>query len=221
MFEGLFGSPMKSTMVSAQSALAGRSEQPFVLPLRHSVLDAPLDVPEDATGVATIYLGLGCFWGAEKEFWNMPGVITTAVGYQGGYTPHPTYEEVCTGLTGHTEIVKVTYDPSLLSDAQILRAFWESHDPTQGFRQGNDVGTQYRSAVYYTTDSQAQAAAQTLETFQSALVAKGFGAITTEIKPSGAQGAGEFYFAEPYHQQYLFKNPNGYCPVHSTGVACE
>jgi peptide-methionine (S)-S-oxide reductase len=150
--------------------------------------------------------------------------VSTAVGYQGGYTPNPTYEEVCSGLTGHTEIVKVTYDPAQISDREILRKFWESHDPTQGFRQGNDVGTQYRSALYFTTPEQSRLARETLESFQQALESKGFGRITTEIRRADGeapQAAGPFYYAEAYHQQYLYKNPNGYCPVHSTGVACD
>ena len=218
MFDGLFGSSLKTTMVTPERALPGRSEREYALPERHAVLDAPLQWDE-SDGMHTLYLGLGCFWGAEKEFWRMDGVVTTAVGYQGGYTQNPSYEEVCTGLTGHTEIVKVTYDPTQVSDTDILRAFWESHDPTQGFRQGNDVGTQYRSAVYFTSPEQESAAKSTLESFQSALEASGYGRITTEIK--SASDAGEFYYAEPYHQQYLFKNPNGYCPVHSTGVACN
>lgn len=223
VFEGLFGSSIKSTMVTPQRALVGRDEREFSVPEFHEVLDAPLMGLENDPKLATVYLGLGCFWGAEKEFWRTPGVVSTAVGYQGGYTQNPTYEEVCTGLTGHTEIVKVTYDPSLISDEQILKKFWESHDPTQGFRQGNDVGTQYRSAVFFTTPAQEQAALATLESFQKALERNGFGRITTEIRPSGvgAEGsAGEFFYAEGYHQQYLYKNPNGYCPVHSTGVAC-
>ncbi len=223
MFEALFGSSLKTTMVSRERALSGRGE-PVPVPSRHEVLDAPLVGLEDDPALRTIYLGLGCFWGAEKEFWRTDGVVSTAVGYQGGYTANPTYEEVCSGLTGHTEIVKVTYDPARISDREILRKFWESHDPTQGFRQGNDVGTQYRSALYFTTPEQEQIARETLESFQQALEAKGFGRITTQILKSGGevpQGAGPFYYAEAYHQQYLYKNPNGYCPVHSTGVACD
>lgn len=224
MFEALFGSSLKTTMVSPERALKGRSAPLFEVPARHAVLDAPLQGLESDPALHTIYLGLGCFWGAEKEFWRTEGVVSTAAGYQGGFTTYPTYEEVCTGLTGHTEIVKVTYDPAIISDDQILRIFWESHDPTQGFRQGNDVGTQYRSAVYFVTDEQRAAAEATLERFQSALESKGFGRITTEIRPiddSAADSAGQFYYAEPEHQQYLYKNPNGYCPVHSTGVACN
>ncbi len=212
-------------MVAPEKALPGRSVASFEVPVRHHVIDGPLDLSDNPL-FSTIYLGLGCFWGAEKELWQLPGVVTTAVGYQGGFTPHPTYEEVCTGRTGHTEVVRVTYDPLRLSDEELLRKFWEAHDPTQGFRQGNDLGTQYRSAVYFTSEAQEQAARRTLEVFQEALSAHGYGAITTEIKPvsDGAAtsgSAGEFYYAEPYHQQYLAKNPNGYCPVHSTGVACS
>lgn len=206
-------------MVTPERALKGRDRSGFAVPARHAVLDAPLEGLEGDPNLSTIYLGLGCFWGAEKEFWRTEGVVSTAVGYQGGFTPFPSYEEVCTGLTGHTEIVKVTYDPSVISDVQVLRKFWESHDPTQGYRQGNDVGTQYRSAVFFTTPEQEEAAQSTLESFQQSLEAKGFGRITTEVKPSGT--AGEFYYAEAEHQQYLYKNPNGYCPVHSTGVACN
>ena len=238
MFESLFGGNLKSTMVTADRALSGRPESPMVIPPRHAVLPTTLTGPFDPTA-HTIYLGLGCFWGAEKEFWQTPGVISTAVGYQGGFTPHPTYEEVCSARTGHTEVVKVVYDPATISDAEILQKFWESHDPTQGFRQGNDTGTQYRSAVYYTTEEQRNLAASTLASFQGSLAQRGFGAITTEIRPvdssigsevasevdpsSGSeQGpAGPFYYAEAVHQQYLEKNPNGYCPITSTGVACQ
>jgi peptide-methionine (S)-S-oxide reductase len=231
MFEALFGSALKSQMVSPERALAGRTEPAFTIPENHAVLGTPLQGPWPE-GTRVIYLGLGCFWGAEKEFWRTPGVVTTAVGYQGGYTPNPTYEEVCSGLTGHTETVLVAYDPTVIGDVELLRKFWEAHDPTQGYRQGNDRGTQYRSAVYFTTPEQEVAARQTLETFQHQLDAKGFGAITTEIAPAGGarsgaddaptdqSAAGPFYYAEGYHQQYLYKNPNGYCPVHSTGVAC-
>lgn len=234
MFESLFGGNLKTTMVTADRALAGRTESPMVIPGRHAVLPATLTGPFDPSA-HTIYLGLGCFWGAEKEFWQTPGVISTAVGYQGGFTPHPTYEEVCSARTGHTEIVKVVYDPAKISDAAILQKFWESHDPTQGFRQGNDSGTQYRSAVYYTTPEQRDLAVATLASFQDSLAKRGFGAITTEIRPVDSavdsdneaepgdeQGpAGPFYYAEALHQQYLDKNPNGYCPITSTGVACQ
>lgn len=222
MFAGLFGSSLKTTMVTPDRALPGREKRPFTLPERHAVLDAPLEGPFP-DGAQVIYLGLGCFWGAEKEFWQLPGVISTSVGYQGGYTAHPTYDEVCTGMTGHTEIVRVVYDPQVISDRDVLRAFWESHDPTQGFRQGNDVGTQYRSAIYYTSAQQEELARETHESFQQSLQERGFGAITTQIASAESRedgGVGEFYFAEENHQQYLHKNPGGYCPVHSTGVAC-
>jgi peptide-methionine (S)-S-oxide reductase len=165
-----------------------------------------------------LYVAMGCFWGAERTFWQTPGVVTTAVGYQGGYTPYPTYEETCTGLTGHTEAVLVAYDPSVISDEDVLRKFWESHDPTQGYRQGNDRGTQYRSAIYTTTPEQADAAKRTRDEYQPRLTRSGFGAITTEIRP--ASEAGTFFYAEGYHQQYLDKNPNGYCGLGGTGVSC-
>jgi len=161
---------------------------------------------------------MGCFWGAEKAFWQVPGVVTTAVGYQGGFTPNPTYEETCTGRTGHTEMVLVAYDPARVSEDELFRVFWESHDPTQGNRQGNDVGTQYRSAVYWTTDEQREAFERTRATFGASLSAAGFGAITTEARP--AEEAGEFFYAEEYHQQYLHKTPWGYCPDHGTGLSC-
>ena len=223
MFQGLFGASLRSHMVSPERALAGRPERPFSLPARHRVFDTPLEGPfPDSSHV--VYLGLGCFWGAEKELWQLPGVISTAVGYMGGYTPHPLYEEVCSGMTGHTEVVRVVYDPTVISDRNILVHFWESHDPTQGFRQGNDVGTQYRSAVYVTTTDQERLARETLMSFQRALEERGFGRITTQVAWAGSDhedGVGDFYFAEDYHQQYLVKNPQGYCPVHSTGVACS
>jgi peptide-methionine (S)-S-oxide reductase len=161
---------------------------------------------------------MGCFWGAEKSLWQTPGVVTTAVGYQGGHTPNPTYEETCTGLTGHTETVLVAYDPARISAEELLRVFWEHHDPTQGFRQGNDRGTQYRSAVYWTTPEQEAAYRSTRAAYQQQLTRKGYGDITTEGRP--ATEAGPFYYAEDYHQQYLFKVPNGYCPDHGTGVSC-
>lgn len=167
-------------------------------------------------GSEVAYFGMGCFWGAEKLFWNMVGVTSTAVGYSGGATPNPTYREVCSGLTGHTETVMVAYDPARVSYRDLLAVFFENHDPTQGMRQGNDRGTQYRSAVYTTSADQAEAAAEVAEAFQANLAAAGYGRITTEIAP-----AGPFYFAEDYHQQYLVKNPNGYCPVHATGVTCS
>ncbi|KMM45837.1 peptide methionine sulfoxide reductase [Cellulomonas sp. A375-1] len=214
----LFGSAIRSTMVEPERALAGRDDYAYQVPTTHAVLGTPLAGPWPA-GTATISLALGCFWGAEKELWQVPGVVTTAVGYQGGFTPFPTYEEVCTGMTGHTETVLVAYDPAVLSHDELLRRFWEAHDPTQGFRQGNDVGTQYRSAIFTTTPEQAEAAARTRDLFAPRLAHAGYGDITTEIRP--ADEAGRFYYAEDYHQQYLVKNPNGYCPVHSTGVACQ
>jgi len=171
--------------------------------------------PPFPDGVEQIVLGLGCFWGAERRFWQLPGVYTTAVGYAGGMTPNPTYEEVCSGRTGHTEVVLVVFDPSEVALADILRTFWEAHDPTQGMRQGNDVGTQYRSAVYATSDVQLKAAETSLEAYNRDLAAAGYGPITTEIAPAGA-----FYYAEPYHQQYLAKNPGGYCGIGGTGVSC-
>jgi peptide-methionine (S)-S-oxide reductase len=188
------------------------------------VLGTPLAGPWP-DGTAVLHLGLGCFWGAEKALWQLPGVVTTAAGYQGGFTPFPTYEEVCTGLTGHTETVLVAYDPAVLPHAELLRTFWTLHDPTQGFRQGNDVGTQYRSAIHFTTPEQEAAALATRDLYATELRRSGFGAVTTEIRPAGGDGtgtpgAGPFYYAEEYHQQYLHKVPNGYCPVHSTGVAC-
>ena len=214
----LFGSGVKSTMVAREDALAGRSSYAYSIPATHTVLGTPLAGPWP-DGTRVLYLASGCFWGAEKAAWALPGVVTTAVGYMGGFTPYPTYEEACTGRTGHAETVLVAYDPAVLSDVDLLRHFWEEHDPTQGFRQGNDVGTQYRSAVYATTDEQLEAARATREAYAPRLAAAGLGSITTEIRP--AAEAGEFYYAEGYHQQYLVKNPNGYCPVHATGVTCN
>jgi peptide-methionine (S)-S-oxide reductase len=201
------------TMPDATEALPGR-DTPIAVPERHTVLGTPL-VPPFPDGIETVQLGLGCFWGAERIFWRLPGVYTTAVGYAGGHTPNPSYREVCSGRTGHTEAVLVAYDPKLISFEQILKAFWEGHDPTQGMRQGNDVGTQYRSAIYTTTDAQLAAANASREMYQEALAAGHRGSISTEIHP-----AGEFYYAEDYHQQYLDKNPGGYCGLGGTGVAC-
>jgi peptide-methionine (S)-S-oxide reductase len=198
---------------SAAEALPGR-DTPMAVAERHFVNQAPLKGPYPA-GAETIYFGLGCFWGAERLFWKLPGVIVTAVGYQGGHTPNPSYEEVCSGRTGHTEAVMVVYDPSVVSLDTLLRSFWEEHDPTQGMRQGNDIGTQYRSAIYTTTPGQAEAVAASRRAYETALRARGLGPITTEIAP-----AGPFYFAETYHQQYLAKNPNGYCGLAGTGVSC-
>jgi peptide-methionine (S)-S-oxide reductase len=208
---------MKSTMVGAERALPGRAQRPYPVPSRHAVLGTPLQGPWPE-GTEVLYLALGCFWGAEKEFWQQPGVVTTAAGYQGGITPNPTYEETCTGLSGHTETVMVAYDPKVTSAERLLQVFWESHDPTQGYRQGNDIGTQYRSAVFWTTPGQEAAYCSTRAAFAAALKQRGYGEITTEGR--AASEAGEFFYAEDYHQQYLHKVPHGYCPVHSTGVSC-
>ena len=203
----------KLDLPTPETALPGRSTR-IPVPARHAVLDAPLDPPY-APGLEVAYVGMGCFWGAERIFWRLDGVVSTSVGYQGGITPNPTYEEVCSGLTGHTEVVRVLFDPAKLSYPALLKAFWESHDPTQGMAQGNDVGTQYRSAVYTTSDAQLAAAKASRDAYAEALGAAGRGAITTEILP-----AGEFYPAEEYHQQYLYKVPNGYCGIGGTGVSC-
>ena len=204
-------------LVEPDQTLPGRARYLFDIPERHEVLGTPLQGPWPE-GDEVIYLALGCFWGEEKLFWQVPGVYSTAVGYQGGQTPHPTYEEVCTSRTNHAETVQVVYDPQKVTTRQILAAFWEAHDPTQGFRQGNDSGTQYRSAIFWTTPEQRDVAEETRALFQERLQERGYGDITTEIE--SAEQAGPFYYAEPYHQQYLLKNPNGYCPVHATGVAC-
>ncbi len=203
----------KSAMVAPDEALAGR-EEPMEVPELHEVLGTPLR-PPFPEGLEQAIVGMGCFWGAERVFWQAPGVYTTAVGYAGGYTPNPTYQETCTGRTGHTEAVLVVFDPAVTSYEEILRLFWEGHDPTQGSRQGNDVGTQYRSALYWTTDEQKAIAERSRDAYQQVLTAEGYGPITTELAP-----AGEFYYAEDYHQQYLAKNPNGYCGLGGTGVAC-
>lgn len=200
-------------MVTPEKALPGRPIPVLLQPHPHTIFS--VDVDALPAGCEEAYLGLGCFWGAEKLYWEMPGVTVTAVGYQGGYTENPTYEEVCSGLTGHTEIVRVVFDPNQISYAEVLRVFFENHDPTQGPRQGNDIGTQYRSAIYTATPEQAETAARVKADFQQAFTAKGYGPITTEIAT-----AGRFFYAEGYHQQYLDKNPNGYCPIHATGVTC-
>jgi len=207
-------SRQKTEMVAPQDALPGRADRPFGVPARHYVLDTPLEAPYP-DGLETAYFGLGCFWGAERKFWETPGVYTTAAGYQGGITPNPTYEEVCSAKTGHTEAVKVVFDPAKVSYRDLLKVFWEAHDPTQGMRQGNDVGTQYRSAIYVTSDAQKQAAVESRDAFQPVLSAGGYGTIATEIAD-----AGEFFYAEDYHQQYLAKNPNGYCGIGGTGMSC-
>lgn len=209
----LFADPAKATLPSAADALPGRSE-PLEVPARHAVLGTPLagPVPE---GAEVAVFGLGCFWGAEKAFWQTPGVVSTAVGYAGGFTPNPTYQEVCTGRTGHAEVVRVIFDPARVSFEDLLRLFWEHHDPTQGMRQGHDIGTQYRSVIHAQDARQVAAAEASRSAYQVELLRAGFGAITTEIVVDSP-----FYYAEEYHQQYLHKNPNGYCPDHSTGVAC-
>ena len=200
-------------MIDAASALPGRSAE-MALSNRHHVLGTPLRPPFPA-GFERVVLGMGCFWGAERVFWEAPGVFTTAVGYAGGFTENPTYEEVCSGSTGHTEAVLVVFDPNATSFEEILRLFWEGHDPTQGMRQGNDVGTQYRSALYWQDAAQEALARQTSALYGERLSAAGHGAITTELAPAGA-----FYYAEEYHQQYLAKNPGGYCGLGGTGVSC-
>jgi peptide-methionine (S)-S-oxide reductase len=202
----------KLALPTAEEALPGRQAR-IPIPARHFVLDAPLD--DAFPGKERVQFGMGCFWGAEKQFWTHPGVVTTAVGYSGGVTPNPTYDEVCSGLTGHAETVLVVFDPAVTSFEELLRVFWERHDPTQGMRQGNDVGTQYRSAIYVYTDEQRRLAEASREAYQQALTRAGHGPITTEIRD-----APEFYFAEDYHQQYLAKNPHGYCGLGGTGVGC-
>src|SRR5512134_1231855 len=200
-------------MPSREEALPGRAER-MQVPERHFVNGAPLTGPFPE-GLQTALFGMGCFWGAEKKFWQLPGVYTTAVGYAAGLTPNPTYREVCTGLTGHNEVVLVVFDPHKVSYDAILKTFWENHDPTQGMRQGNDVGTQYRSGIYFTDDAQREAAERSRNLYQEQLSRRGYGKITTEIL-----SAPEFYYAEDYHQQYLAKNPGGYCGLGGTGVSC-
>ncbi|MEU7989172.1 peptide-methionine (S)-S-oxide reductase MsrA [Streptosporangium canum] len=208
----LFGKD-KTSMVSPENALPGRDTR-MAVPARHAVLDAPL-APPYPEGSEIADFGLGCFWGAERKFWQTPGVVSTSVGYAGGHTRNPTYEEVCSGQTGHTELVRVVFDPSKVSYEELLRVFWEAHDPTQGMRQGNDVGTQYRSAVYFHSPEQEKSALTSRDAYQKVLTESGYGKITTEIAP-----AGDYFFAEDYHQQYLFKNPGGYCGIGGTGVSC-
>ena len=207
-------SKFKRELPSRDDALPSRAERPYPVPATHAVLGNPIEGPYPEN-LEVAYFGLGCFWGAERTFWQTPGVWSTAAGYQGGISAHPTYEEVCSGRTGHTEAVQVVFDPTQVSYEQLLKIFWEEHDPTQGFKQGNDVGTQYRSAIYTTSDAQLAAAKATREAFQPRLRERGYGDITTEILP-----AGPFYFAEDYHQQYLYKVPNGYCGIGGTGVSC-
>ena len=203
----------KASMPSRDEALRGRSEE-MLVPARHYVNGNPIKGPFPPE-MQLAQFGLGCFWGAERKFWQTPGVYSTAVGYGGGYTPNPTYEEVCSGLTGHTELVLVVFDPARISYETLLKVFWEAHDPTQGMRQGNDVGTQYRSAIYTYSDEQREAASRSRDAYQKDLKKARYGAVTTEIA-----AAGPFYSAEDYHQQYLAKNPGGYCGLGGTGVTC-
>jgi peptide-methionine (S)-S-oxide reductase len=203
-------------MVDGASSLPGR-EHALDVPSLHEVLETPLKGPFPE-GIELAVFGMGCFWGEERVFWQAPGVYSTAVGYAGGFTPNPTYEEVCSGATGHTEAVLVAFDPAATSYEQLLKLFWEGHDPTQGMRQGNDVGSQYRSAIYWQDESQHAAAEASRDAYQQALTAAGHGQITTEIAEGGL--AHPFYYAEDYHQQYLAKNPGGYCGLGGTGVAC-
>jgi peptide-methionine (S)-S-oxide reductase len=203
----------KSEIPTSANALKGRAEK-LPVPPRHHVLGSPLEGPFPATYQQAIF-ALGCFWGAERKFWQLPGVFTTAVGYAAGLTPNPTYREVCSGMTGHAEVVLVVFDPARISYDDLLKTFWESHEPTQGMRQGNDVGTQYRSGIYYFDEKQREAAERSRDDYQRAISKAGYGAITTEILPAPA-----FYYAEDYHQQYLSKNPDGYCGLGGTGVSC-
>lgn len=204
---------MKHVRISPSQALLGRSV-PIATAERHGVNGHALKPPFPA-GMQEAVFGLGCFWGAERKFWQQPGVYVTAAGYAGGYTPNPTYEEVCSGRTGHAEVVRVIFDPKAIHYEQLLKLFWEAHDPTQGMRQGNDVGAQYRSCIFTCDAAQQRAAEASLKNYQQALQAAGYAAVTTEIRP-----AGEFYYAEDYHQQYLAKNPDGYCGLRGTGVTC-
>lgn len=210
----MFHSNAKYVMPSPEQALRGRTD-PMHINNKHAVKQVPIK-PPFPKDYQQIIIGLGCFWGAERKFWQQPGVYTTAVGYAAGYTQNPTYEEVCSGLTGHNEVVLVVFDPEVTSLEKLLKVFWEAHNPTQGMRQGNDRGTQYRSGIYYFNDAQKALAEETLQTYQQALSKKDIGIITTEILP-----AAEFYYAEDYHQQYLHKNPGGYCGLGGTGVCLE
>lgn len=205
----------KTTMPAPEDALPGRSDYDFPVPGKHTVLETPIEGPFPE-GIEVAYFALGCFWGAEKLFWNLDGVYTTAVGYQNGFTPFPTYEEVCSGKTGHAESVLVAFDPGKVPYEKLLEVFFTEHDPTQGMRQGNDVGTQYRSSIFTVGENQKAVAEMARDTYQQALNARGLGEITTEIEP-----AGPFYYAEGPHQQYLDKVPNGYCGLAGTGVACQ
>ena len=210
----MFSRRDRGQLPTADEALPGRPERPFSIPDRHFVLGTPLQPPfPDGFGMALF--AMGCFWGEERKFWQTEGVYTTAVGYAGGFTPNPTYEEVCSGRTGHAEVVLVVFDPAKTTYDDMLRVFWENHDPTQGMRQGNDVGTQYRSAIYTYDEAQHRAALASRDAYQAELRRAGFGEVTTEIAP-----AKQFYYAEEYHQQYLAKNPAGYCGMGGTGVSC-
>ncbi|AXG12716.1 peptide-methionine (S)-S-oxide reductase MsrA [Intrasporangium calvum] len=213
----VFGFGRKTTMPDREDALPGRDQRPFSVAPAHVVLGTPLEGPWP-DGSAVMYVAMGCFWGVERIFWRLPGVVNTAAGYMGGYTPNPTYEETCTGLTGHAETVRVVYDPAQTSPELLLKAFWENHDPTTANRQGNDVGTAYRSAIYWTTPGQEEAARATRDAFQRVLHEHGHGDITTEIR--SADDAGPFYLAEDYHQGYLHKNPGGYCNHGPNGMTC-
>lgn len=209
----MFFNASKSQLPRPEDALPGRAE-PMEVPERHFVNGHPLR-PPFPDGLEVAIFGLGCFWGAERKFWQLPGVYSTAAGYAGGATPNPTYPEVCSGRTGHAEVVQVVFDPKVVSYEALLKTFWESHDPTQGMRQGNDEGTQYRSAIYWTTEAQQKAAEASRDAYQKAISAQGHGAITTELAK-----APPFFYAEDYHQQYLAKNPRGYCGLGGTGVSC-
>ena len=211
-----FFTRQKSELIAADQALPGRSERSFHLSERHRVLDAPLVTDEAPAGYEVALFGLGCFWGAEEIYWQIPGVWSTSVGYAGGTTPNPSYEEVCSGRTNHTEAIRVVFDPAQVSYADLVKRFFEVHDPTQGMRQGNDIGTQYRSAIYYTTPAQEQTARELTKVYADELTRRRYGDITTEIVP-----ASDFYYAEDYHQQYLHKVPNGYCGLAGTGVSCR
>ena len=210
----MFGYRKSIEMPTAEMALPGR-DSPIKIPDRHYVNGHSLKPPFPDNMQQAIF-GLGCFWGAERKFWQLEGVYTTAVGYSAGYTPNPTYQEVCTGMTGHNEVVLVVFDPAIISYQELLKEFWEAHNPTQGMRQGNDIGTQYRSGIYYFNDEQRKFAERSLQVYQQRLQVSGYMEITTEIKQ-----AAPFYYAEDYHQQYLAKNPNGYCGLGGTGITCD
>jgi len=211
----IYSGPMSKSMVTPDRALPGHAAAWFTVPEKHAVLGSSLVGPW-ADSTDRIYLAMGCFWGAEEIYWRLPGVISTSVGYMGGYSAHPSYEEVCTGMTGHTETASVTYDPAVISDYDILKVFWENHDPTQGYRQGNDQGTQYRSAIFYTTPEQKAMAEFTRDAYAAVIAQRGYPAITTTIQDAADH---TYYFAEDYHQQYLYKRPNGYRCHANTGLA--